>query len=320
MSDLATDNPEIFALLEARYGDRPSPTPGNLMPDSSSEQLSQLPEEEDVEEVPEGVEPTEPTPTEPSELTLAPAPDPELAQLRDLQTRLSSDPGLRDAISRYMSGEQTPTAPTLPSTPATQNPALSNFPNLPQLSQDDLDMADPVSRYALLQMEQMREELAETRRQAQFAATQVSQARQHEAYAAANSAKSAFMAQTGYPADYLPAIEQAAVNSGAMITYMRNGIDPLTGLPVTPDAYQATLSALTIGSRMVPEVIEYEKTRAIAEHEARRSADLTRKAKLGGVSGSTGAPRSIPSAPPSTPYERKQAAVREIAAAMSGES
>jgi hypothetical protein len=309
----------------------PPPTPIPGMPEPSQpEPLTPTPEPVTPPVPPGGPEPLPPepgtgplTPTEPAapptSEPLAPEeafidvngrriPKSRLEAWGQFDALLEQDPNLQAVITQYLQG-QAP-QPTQPTPPVAQVAPAPEF----QLSEDDL--ADPTVRALYNMHQQTAAQLADLRRQTEFATQTTLGAQQRQHVELVNGAVTAFAKQYDIPDDMMQLVRNAAARTASVETYMK-GMDPITGVPVAPDPYKAVERALEIGYWMVPELRERAYTQREERIKERAQADSERKRKLAGVSGASGSvPRTQPA--PTTEQGRRTALLSEVGEMMNG--
>lgn len=311
-------------------------------PDETSEaepdQTDEVTEKEVTEEEPQtqpepeaGQESQEP-PVEPSPVQVAeddieydPGQRIPRSRVRDyvaLDQILQANPELAQIISNYLTQQYESPAPTTQSVQGgqpVQSPASVPPPTPPAPTELDLD--DPSIKYLydtvqaqnqqlIQQQEYLRSIYPTLSRHEQFYQSRA----QQETTSLVNRAVQSFQQQNGYTDDEMQAIRLVAGRMNTINTILDSGLDPVTGQPIG-DNLTALERTLEIARDMIPEYRE----RAIANAAAQQRKDSTRKRKLGALSGSGGsANRSAK--PPSTPAEYQEAMLRDVAAAMNGNS
>lgn len=225
----------------------------------------------------------------------------------------ASDPITRAGILQSL-GYAPPALPTPAPAPApTPAAALPPLPSLPS----NLDFEDPsVQAMVAISAAQQRriEEL-----QSQFSQVEqsVQQRRVADAQEIINAATTSFQRTYNLPDEIMADISQTASRMIEPARQYMGGVDPRTGTRVTPDPYKATEVTFEMAYWNTPSARAFE----IERQSTHRQKTSARKAKLGGVGGSSGsasrAPRPLHDE--TTREGREQAAIEFARQAMFGD-
>lgn len=224
------------------------------------------------------------------------------AQFDDM---VSTDPELRDVISRHLQRRGGHSVSTPPEPEA---------PPFPELGPEYADDETIKTMYAVLKAQQQQ---LETVRQQSAQAQQIASSQAQRTYEEiAQGVISEFQQKRGLDDETMGKVSHAARSLGYVNQYMA-GTDPLTGVPVKPDPYMAVRKALEAGYMLVPETRQLDIDRAAQEAADRRVKELTRKEKLAGVSGAAGSvPRT--QSVPSNPGDARNAMIDEVRQMFTG--
>lgn len=220
---------------------------------------------------------------------------------------LASDPQLQQLLTNYLQGRGNAPAQA----PAEPSPPTSPLPDLPPQYTDDEYMVALHN-----QMRAQQDQLDVVRKQAQFAQEISASNIQRQYTEIAQSAITEFQKSHELDDDTMGRVIATGRSTGFAGRYMQ-GTDPLTGVPVTPDPYKATMSMLDAGYLLTPETRTIDTEREIERRASRAQQDATRKQKLAGVSGAAGSvPRTQPV--PNNPNDSRAAMVSEVESMLNG--
>jgi hypothetical protein len=215
------------------------------------------------------------------------------------------------AVDRALAQRQSPApVPTPAPAPAPQAPRYS----LPA----DLDFTDPNVQAMIVIANAQQDRINEMQSAIQQQGQLVAQRQLHEAKEVTETAVTAFQRRYNLPDEIMTDVRQVAGRAFHPFIQYMEGTDPQTGASVKPDQYKAMETTLEMAYWNTPSARTFE----IERQSAHRQATATRKAKLGGVGGSSGsasrAPR--PMFDESTEDGRYQAAIAAAREMMGEES
>lgn len=294
-------DPDLAAALASRFGD---PTDSSTPPPSSTPPADDTPEDEEVEpeelddeEVEPGADdetPPESTPPSGFELTLPDGSvahlDPETAlAFYSFNQRLNSDPRLAQYLAAYNPYDQTPQETP---TPAPVERGQTSAPGPSQLSlPDDLDLDDPNIKFLVDTVTRLSDNLNNLSEVASRHEQALTAEQEQQASTLINSAQASFRSKyEGLTDEDVRAISDAAARTGMVATYM-SGVNPITGLPTTPDP----LAALDLAFESVYWANPKYREAALAAQVKQQREDRIKKNKAGALSGNSGSqPRRAP--------------------------
>lgn len=232
-------------------------------------------------------------------------PDPELDQLRALQTAIQSDPALRAKIAEHLASPGPPAGTAVPNVPEA-------VPEAPQIDESALDLDDPAIAALYNMVKQQGQQLGQV--QSAFQQQQQVQLAQMRATAESTYKRAAysFAQNHNLTADEVDDLSTIASRLGVLPSLMQ-GIDPTTGLPTRPDPLSAMDRALEIALYST----EKYRKKANIDAQATQRRHSQRRQKLQAVSGNSGSvARQQPA--PQGQAETRQAMVNEVAAMFNG--
>jgi len=153
------------------------------------------------------------------------------------------------------------------------------------------------------------DELAQSQK---YANDQIQQSQVQHYETLVESVVSKFGNDYALPSNVLQSVRETAARLGAANSYM-NGVHPVTGMPVRPDAAEAVRTALNIAYYATPAAQSLERERTIQ----RAQQDAQHRAKLAGVGGSSASVSRTPPQP-TTPADRKTAMIAEVGDMLNG--
>lgn len=177
----------------------------------------------------------------------------------------------------------------------------------------EIDLSDPTTAYLWQNIQQQQQILqnqqAELRRQQSLVGSRV----EADIRTAVNTATDNFRNQHSLDDQAISEVRNVAARLEVINTIMDRGIDPITGLPTSPDPVNAVSRALEIAANLVPQVRE----KIFANSQLQTQADTQRKRNLTAISGgSKTAPRAT--VLPNTKEGREAAMRAEVEAYMNG--
>ena len=317
----AFDNNELEAYLQQKFGTdqtggEPAPEPG-LAPAPDEEEVEDQPDEDEEEEA--EAEEDEQEQESFYRVQVGTNEDgtprthdfsgPELVAFYQFQQRLAADPLLAHTLSNWDPTQQQPPSPA---PGGVQPPPASPPPGT--LIPEDVDTDDPNVKFLLEQNRLLSEQVTALSGSMQTTAAQWQAAQLQQINGLVQTAERGFAEKYELTAEQSKQISDVAGRMGVIAAYM-NGVNPITGLPVVPNAMEAVNTALEAAIWTMPEYRSKIIDSQTNEKIKTTREDKSRKQKLTALSGSPGSSnRNAP--PPQTEAERRDAMAAEIAAAM----
>ena len=290
-----------LTLVEDPGPDGPEPAADQPV-DEVDDELPPSPPGGPLWEEPSGVKAT------PTAVTL---PDGRVLDAGQLQALANLEQQIRSGQVPFPPAQVPAAAPPQPS-PTVPAPAARPLPALPQLSEEDLE--SPAVQALIILAEQQHRQMEEIRQQQAVMGQSLAERRYQEVAEVTRTATSLYKQRYNLPDEVMDAVvRQAAPSSQALMQLYMSGTDPRTGQPVTPDAARAVEVVLDMAYWNTPEARRFE----VERQTAHRQKATARKAKLGGIGGSSGsASRQPKPLDLSDPNARQRAMEAELAAAM----